>query len=215
MKKLFKALVIALIWLSSGTVSAHQPDISSFTIIESQPGLWMLQLNASMTAFQYEVVNAYGENSYSSPEEFNEMLVNYLKKQISIQVNGEEVMLEKGLVRLGHATTVAFELSGVPEQFDHVFVKNMGFENINKSQIIFSIIKEGMYEDHFILNEENDFQINLSLNEDQVLVADSNSNTIWMTLVAIVIITAVMGGFIYNKNMDKPSFQNASILPQS
>ncbi|MFC5623112.1 hypothetical protein [Algoriphagus winogradskyi] len=34
-------------------------------------------------------------------------------------------------------------------------------------------------------------------------------------LVVMVIVTAVMGGFIYNKNIGKPNFQKASILSQS
>jgi hypothetical protein len=175
----------------------------------------MLQLNASLTAFQYEVVNTYGEDSYSSPEEFNELLVNYLKKKIVIQVNGEEVILEKGLVRLGHATTVAFELSGVPEQMDEMFVKNKGFENINNSQVIFSIIKEGMDKDQFLLNEENNFQINLFLTEGQVVLVDSNSNTMWLTLLAVVLILGPLGAFLYNKKGGRISFQNAPILTQS
>ncbi|WP_339756313.1 hypothetical protein [Algoriphagus aquimarinus] len=173
MKKLLTQIVAVFLWLSASGVSAHQPDISSFTIIEAQPGIWMLQLNASMTAFQYEVRNAYGEDSYASPEEFNQLLLDYLKKQIVIQINDEEVTLEKGLVRLGHATTVAFELSGVPEEIEEVFVRNYGFKNINKSQVIFSIIKEGMEKEQFLLNGENDFQLHLSLTEDQLLLPET------------------------------------------
>jgi len=199
MKNIVKSLLIVIIFLSAVSASAHQPDISTLTLIEQQPGKWMLQLNASMTAFQYEVRNEYGENSYASPEEFNQLLLKYLRAQITIQVNGEDVMLGNGLVQLGHATAVAFEVSGMPEVMEKVFIKNQGFENIYHSQIIFAIVQEGLDKSQFILNEANNYQLHVYLKDTQVLSAVKSWKGSW-TILSITISAAMLFAFLMLKN---------------
>ncbi|MDF9799310.1 hypothetical protein OKW21_004573 [Catalinimonas alkaloidigena] len=205
MKKILKSIIAAVLVLIAMSASAHQPDISSLTLLEHESGKWTLQLNASMTAFQYEVRNAYGDDSYASPEEFNQLLVNHLKEHIALQLNKENVTLENGLVRLGHATTVAFELSGVPEAVEEVFVENRGFENIHHSQIIFSIVKEELDKFQFILNEENNFQISLSLEDNQILLAETSWNSKW-AFGAISIVVAGLLGFLFYRSRFRKTF---------
>jgi hypothetical protein len=209
MKKIVKSIVIIIAWLSAVSANAHQPDISSLTLIEQQPGQWMLQLNASLTAFQYEVRNAYGEDSYASPEEFNQLLLKYLRGQISIQVNGEDVILGNGLVQLGHAATVAFEITEVPEVLENVFVRNKGFENIHHSQVIFVIVNEGFEKNHFLLNEANNFQLDVSMKDNQVLSAAPSWFDNRATLVTMLIITGLVGFVLY-----KTSFRKTAITPK-
>ena len=211
MKKVLKSVLAAVLWLLAVSANAHQPDISSFTLIEHESGQWMLQLNASMTAFQYEVRNAYGEDSYASPEAFNQLLVNHLKKQIAIQVNGEEVTLRNGLVKLGHATTVAFELSEVPEAVTEVFVQNRGFENIHDSKVIFSIVKEGVERKQFVLNEENNFHLSVSLKEHRVLLAETLPNDYWIVIPVMVMIAGLLGLLFFKKRRRRKTI----ILPIS
>ncbi len=203
MKKIFKSIVIAIVMLSAVTANAHQPDISSFTLIEQPAGQWLLRLNASMTAFQYEVKNAYGEDSYASPEEFTQLLLNHLKAQIAIRFNGEDVTMENGMVKLGHATAVAFQLSGVPKVVDEVHVKNKGFENIQKSQVIFNIIKEGVDRDHFILNEVNDYQLNVSLLNNQILLSETPLNGNRTTLAVFIIMAGLLVFLIFKNTSGK------------
>ncbi|WP_416866800.1 MAG: hypothetical protein ACMVP2_03905 [Imperialibacter sp.] len=197
MKKTMKSIfaMVAILFVTSAI--AHQPDISSFTLIEKEPGQWMLQLNASMTAFQYEVRNAYGLDSYASAEEFNQLLLTHLKGQIDIRVNDREVTLENGMVMLGHATTVAFELSGVPGNVEEVFVKNKGFQNIYHSQGLFSIVKEGLARSRFVLSEANDYQLNVTLKDNEILLAETASNDFGSVLV-IILIVGLSAVFLFN-----------------
>ncbi|MFZ1808429.1 MAG: DUF6702 family protein [Cyclobacteriaceae bacterium] len=203
MKKMIKIIFVSIAWLSAIYASAHQPDISSLTLVEQQPSQWVLQMNASMTAFQYEVRNAYGEDSYASPEEFNQLLLQYLRAQMVIQVNGEEVTLGNGWVQLGHATTVAFELSEVPEVIETVFVNNEAFKNIRDSQVIFGIIIDGFEKSHFVLSNANDYQLHVSLTENQVLLAKIPWKGNRTLTAFIIILTGLIGFLFYNTRLKK------------
>ncbi|MEQ9100082.1 MAG: hypothetical protein RIF36_15655 [Imperialibacter sp.] len=204
MKKIMKSILAMVAFLSATSAIAHQPDISSFTLIEKETGQWMLQLNASMTAFQYEVRNAYGEDSYASAEEFNQLLLTHLKEQIDIRINDKEVAFENGMVMLGHATTVAFELYGVPDTVEEVFVANKGFQSIHRSQVIFSIVKEGLARSRFVLNEANDYQLNASLKGNQLMIAEASSPRVyWMAPATVAIAFALFGFLFYGINFRK------------
>ncbi len=165
MPKTSTSLLAAVLWLAAASASAHQPDVSSLTLVEQPLGRWMLQLNAPMTAFQHEVRITYGADSYASAEEFNQLLLEYLRAQIALRINNNDVTLGNGFVKLGHATTVVFELADFPEVVEEVWIKNHGFTNIRDSRSVFSIFKDGLDRDSFILNKENNFQFHLSLTE--------------------------------------------------
>ena len=140
MKKYIKTIVaVALLFCATSIAKAHPTNISSIMLIEQEPGEWIVQVNTSLTAFQYEIRHAFGENSYASPEEFNELVVKHFRKHMSVKINGEKVELTDGVVVLGHATTLGFRLSGIPESgINDISVKNEGFKNIGKSKSIFS-----------------------------------------------------------------------------
>lgn len=198
MKKIMKTIIAIIVILSAHSANAHQPDISSFTLVEQQVGHWMLQMNASMTAFQYEVRNAYGDDSYATPDEFNQLLLKHMKEQVQLKVNGKELTLKNGLVKLGHATTVAFEIPDFPDEVEEVFVKNTGFENINNSYVVFSIVKNEIDKSSFILSEVNDYKINVVLQNHEVLIAEIPGNSLWRSIVGASII---IGSFIYLVHM--------------
>lgn len=146
-------LIILGFLFVSITSQAHQPDISTTMLVE-QGGQWLLQARASLTAFQYEVRTHFEE--YKTPEEFEQMAVEHLKKNISIRIDGKEVqILENAHVQLGHETSVVFELSGVPQNFSEISVKNSSFKDINRSQSALIVLKNGFEKKQFILNEAN------------------------------------------------------------
>ncbi|WP_147383190.1 DUF6702 family protein [Pontibacter oryzae] len=190
MKKTLKSILAAFVWLTAMAAHAHQPDLSTFTLVEQQPGNWMLVLNASLTAFQQEVRYTYGEDSYTSPEEFNKLVIKHLKDKVSLNINGREVALGNGLVKLGHATTVAFKLSGVPADVSEVYVKNAGFQDIHHSQVVFSVVKNELGRKQFILSEENNYQAHLALEGNQielVKTSDRATSLTWLLVPGIAL----------------------------
>ncbi|UZR98956.1 DUF6702 family protein [Chondrinema litorale] len=198
MKKSIMVLFTIFLSLSAVTTKAHQPNISSFILIEKDPELWMLQLNASITAFEYEVKNEYGKDSYNSTEEFNQLLLKHLKEQITIKINDKNVPLKNGRVQLGHSTTIVFDLAkandGITEE---IFVKNNSFQNIYNSQTIFSIIKEEFDRTRSVLNKKNDFQISVSLIDHQFIMEESPKNDIWFILFSLAVLI-VIGIYSYS-----------------
>lgn len=211
MKKIFKSIAMGLFLLSIVTAKAHQPDISSITLIEQETGDWTVQINAGILGFQYEVESIHGEDSYSSVEEFNQLLLAHLRENIHILVNGEEIELTKGIVKLGHAATVVFELSEVPAELNKVFIKNEGFKSIHNSQSIFSIAKEGLGGDQFILNEDNNYQVHVALEGDQIFISETNQGFNWGILVVIVAIAGVFGLPLYYERLRQLLFNSKEL----
>ena len=62
----------------SNFLYAHQPDQSSTMLVEKGEGVWILQVRAALTAFEYEVHHTFGTESYKTPEEFNELVLTHL-----------------------------------------------------------------------------------------------------------------------------------------
>ncbi len=157
-------LIILGFLFVSLTSQAHQPDISTTMLVE-QGDQWLLQVRASLTAFQYEVRTHFEE--YKTPEEFEQMAVEHLKKNISIRIDGKEVqILDNAHVQLGHETSVVLELSGVPQSFSEISVKNSSFKDINRNQSALIVLKNGFEKKQFILNEANGHEVDLEVGEN-------------------------------------------------
>ena len=212
MKKILKPIVVVAILLSITTANAHQPDISSVTLIEQESGQWTMQINASMTAFQYEVWNAYGKDSYATPAEFNQLLLSHLREKIELKVNGGAVILGDGFVKLGHATAVVFNLSEIPKLIEDVSLANFGFKTIHHSQSVFSIVKEGLDNSQFVLSEANDYQLNVKMKDNQVLVSETSSTDYQMVVIVIAMFIGLFAIFLFRSSGRKPSLQPTSIL---
>ncbi|MEQ6166142.1 hypothetical protein AAOE16_03015 [Ekhidna sp. MALMAid0563] len=193
MTNLIKSIILIAAWLSATATEAHQPNISSVMLIEQESGTWTVQFNAGILGFQYAVEEEHGKGSYSTVEKFNQLLLAHLRENMEILINSEKVELTKGIVKLGHAATVIFELSEAPEELNQVFVKNEAFKAINNSQSIFSIVKQGLDRDQFILSSENDFQTEVIINNNQILMAESSVNDDNWILIATTFIALLAG----------------------
>ena len=146
---------LCLLLLSLGA-KAHQPKLSSTHLVEQGENKWLLQVQASLTAFEYEIEQHYGESSYASPKEFQKLLLEHVRQHLSIRINGEEMALSKeGIVRVGHDTKLAFLLTVLPEDFHSLQVKNTSFENIERNQSVLIVLKKGFLKRPFILNDTN------------------------------------------------------------
>ena len=203
MKKIVKLFFALAVLLSATTARAHRPDISSFTLVERAPGQWLLRVNASLTAFEHEVEHAYGKGAYASPEEFNQLVLDHLREQITIRTNEDEVTLADGSVKLGHATTVVFTLSGVADEIEEVFAKNEGFKSIHNSQVIFTLAKEGWDNHQWVLSEENGYQLSGSVKDHQVLLSEASSGSSWIMIAAIAVIVGLFGWFLFKRSRRK------------
>jgi hypothetical protein len=164
---LFAGMVLsALFFLFTNAV--HQPELSSTMLVEREDGVWVLQVRAALTAFENEVHNHYGKDSYATPEEFNTLVIRHLMENISITVDGKEaVSLQKGKVKLGHETTAAFEVDGIPKKIKKISVSNSSFKDIHDNQGTLIILKKGFKKQRFLLNNKNEHIVQLKVSKNQ------------------------------------------------
>ncbi|MEM7511293.1 MAG: hypothetical protein AAF388_10205, partial [Bacteroidota bacterium] len=163
-----RTIIYLFVLLGLGSLQAHNLNLSSTFLAEQEDKTWVLGIRASLTAFQYEVEYHYGENAYSSPEEFQELVLKHVREHISLTINDSDLVeLTYGIVKLGHETQVLFKLSGALEDLQSLKVVNTSFEDISRNQSIFLIFKEGIGRNQFILNEENGHMTNIKLGDSR------------------------------------------------
>ncbi|WP_020538604.1 DUF6702 family protein [Lewinella cohaerens] len=158
-------ITLCVLFVSIGA-KAHQPDLSSTILVEQGENQWILQIRASLTAFEYEVEKHFGESSYASPEEFQALVIKHVQENTSILFNGTNAaVLQNGQVKLGHETSVSFEVKSTPEDFQSLAVKNSSFSDISRNQGALIVLKEGFAKDQFILNNSNEHTAKLEVRD--------------------------------------------------
>lgn len=137
--------------------SAHQPDISTTMLAEQEDGSWILQIKASLTAFEYEVHTTYGKDSYKTPEEFNALVIRHLLANISIDFgDAGQAKLTDGFVKLGHETNAIFHVTGIPKTIHKTTIVNRSFKDIHDNQSALIILKKDFQKKQFNLDASND-----------------------------------------------------------
>ena len=168
------SLLLIVVMFSVGCF-AHNPDLSTTMLVEKENNTWVLQISASLTAFQKEIRTRFAETPYKTPEEFQQMVLEHIKNNFEISFNnGQLVTLEHGLVKLGHETRVVFEVIGVPAEIQSVRVNNATFEDITQSQSALFIFKEGFSKDQFVLNKANNHTLALEANGTKFIESNQN-----------------------------------------
>ncbi|MCM4170776.1 hypothetical protein DHD32_04750 [Arenibacter sp. TNZ] len=192
------------------TVKAHQADVSTTMLVEKQDNSWVLQISASLTAFQQEIRTHFSETPYQTPEEFQQMVLEHIKNNLQISFNGVgDISLSNGRVILGHDTKVVFEVFGIPSEINSVLVKNSAFKDIHKNQSALFLFKEGFSKEQFVLNEANDHTLALEASgnkfvetgRNEASLFSSNIGVILLGVSAIVVLgVSVLGiGFLFKK----------------
>lgn len=204
---------VSLIVLSSlaTSVLAHQPELSTTMLVEQTKGKWLLQVRSALTAFQYEVETNYSKGAYRSPEEFQELVLEHLKKNIQLSFNEDSkyaIALEGGFVKLGHETNVIFELVGVPQEIKSLSITNNTFDGISRSQSAFIIAKNSFKRKQFILKEDNQHTVKLLVENNQFKqkrikldVQSIFSEYVYLINITVLLIFTLM--FLINKGLSR------------
>ena len=207
---MYKKILILSVLLLSFFANAHQPDTSTTMLVERENNTWVLQIKASMTAFQHEVKTHFADTPYTTPEEFKEMVLEHLKNNLQIICNSTETtQIGDGIVKLGHETNVVFEIHGIPTDMKSILVKNTAFSDIHRNQSALIILKEGINKEHFVLNNTNNHTIQLSIKDakfiETKLQTASILNIKMLGYLAIILIP--IGIYIRRKQVkEKSSF---------
>lgn len=206
MKNSIKNILTLVVICFTFVAQAHNPDLSSTALVEQSENNWVLHIRAALTAFEYEVDKNYGTGAYKTPEEFNALVLEHVKKNTSIYFNEENgIDLENGFVKLGHETSVSFEVKGLPSDLKTMQLKNSSFSDIPRNQSALVILKKGFVTDKFMLDKKNGHTANIKVSDSKFIVtsiASKESATIpWLGISVIVL--AFLSIFLLFKNREK------------
>ncbi|GAA3509594.1 hypothetical protein GCM10022393_22800 [Aquimarina addita] len=169
-------------------------------IWEQEDGSWMVQIKTSLTAFQHEIKTNFPE--YTTPEEFKEMVITHVKKNVSIIFNEDyPAIINKAYVQLGHETHVIFEISGVPEEIKSIVVKNSSFKDIGRNQNALIILKDGLNKKQFVLNNANTHTAELYIEGNKLFLQSTarQGGGILYYFGILVVVIGVISILIYYK----------------
>ncbi len=209
-----KKYIIGILFLfNSFSIFAHQPDLSTVMIYQDEKGKCFLQIYSSLTAFEGEVDYKYSKNAYKTPEEFRALVIAHFKKSILFICNTKDtIKFGKLRVLLGHETKLVAEVFGFPKNITSMYFRNILFMDIphNKSSLI--ILKKGLPNQLFVLNNENKQEINLVLNNGKWESTATNSEeSISSLLFCGLLIVLLFCSILFLKRI-KPIFGSKKIL---
>lgn len=197
---MFKWIMCLSLLLGYGTIEAHQPDLSSTLLVEQGKNKWALQIRAALTAFEYEIKTHFGDSSYATPEEFRGLVIKHIQENTSIVFNeANAVALQNGIVKLGHETTVSFEVVGTPETIESLVVKNSSFGKIARNQSAFIVFKEGFSKDQFTLNNDNKHTVELKVSDSkfELAIPIQTTNRYFLLIFAGILLALSIAYFIF------------------
>lgn len=209
-----KFLLTVYAGLLSMVSYAHSPSTSTTMLVEKDDNSWVLQISASLTAFQQEIRTHFSETPYKTPEEFQQMVLEHISNNFAISFNdGEEIILGKGIVKLGHETKVVYEVFGIPTDVQSVRVKNTAFDDIYKSQSVLLLFKKGFTKEQFVLDNANDYTLALKANGNkfvQVSQSKAGFSLNGLLIVAFLLILLAFAVVIGLKPIRNIEAQNKS-----
>lgn len=168
--RLLSILLFSVLFFSFTNKKNHDSSYATTILIEQEDGSWKLQIYSALTAFEHEVHTNYGKDSYKTPEEFNNLVIRHLLKNLFININGKEtVIFKNALVKLGHETLAVFDVVGIPKKIRTVLFTNSSFKDVNNNQNTLMILTNGMKKQSFILNNINQHRIKLKVSKKQFI----------------------------------------------
>ena len=195
-KKLLLPLFLTAFLLVSDVLFAHNPDFSSIIISKTENGQIVMQLNSSLTAFQQEVNYVNGKGAYASPEEFQDLVLQLFESRFAIVLNNNiTLQFKNSQVFLGHETKIVSELVGLPEEINHIYLKNELFKDLYNSQSVVVFLLDGFPKEKFTLQRDNQHELNLTLKEGKWEAPIGKRDNTPLKYLPFLI-TLIIGGFL-------------------
>jgi len=141
-----------------------------------------------------------------------------VRENISLLFNeGYAAGLAHGMVRLGHETSLVFQVVGTPEIIHSLKVTNSSFSDIAHNQNAFFVVKEGFAKKQFIISDKNEHTINLrAVNSSFELMEteeESSFSYLWILGIGLVIISTFT--YLAYKEWEAKDFRRAFAQSQA
>ena len=164
-KKSRLKLFVFSFMLMGNVIFAHQLDLSNIIISKTNNGQVILQVNSSLIAFQDEINYHNPQGSYTTPEEFQNLVLQHFKANFSIFVNKQgPLQFKNPKVFLGHESKLVAEIIGMPDTIQEVYLKSEIFKDIYNNQSVVIFLLEGFPKEKYTLDNNNGHEINIAMN---------------------------------------------------
>jgi hypothetical protein len=212
--KTMKKIIIGILFLfNSVSIFAHQSDLSTVMIYQDEKGKCFLQIYSSLTAFEGEIDYKYSKNAYKTPEEFRALAIDHFKKNVLFICNEKDtIKFGKPQVLLGHETKLVVEVFGFPKKITSMYFKNTMFMDIPHNQNSLIVLKKGLPNELFVLNNENKQQIDLILENGKWESTAVNSNSSMSCILFWGFIVVLLLYFLLFFKKFKPAFGSKKLF---
>lgn len=147
-------LTILLLFVVNGY--AHNPQVSTISIIQNENKKWSVFITAPLYTCQLAIKEKYPQMNMDSirPSEMQKLILDLVKS--NLKINGDEVLkLTNDKVQLAHETTIFFDINN-----DHLLPTEISFTAFSQLYNHFTLLKivsKTEKEITYILNTENKF----------------------------------------------------------
>lgn len=148
-------LTLLLLFVVSGY--AHNPQVSTISIIQNENKKWSVFVTAPLYTCQLAIKEKYPQMNMDSirPSEMQKLILDLVKS--NLKINGDAVLkLTNDKVQLAHETSVFFEISN--DDFLPTAISFNAFSQLYNHFTLLKIVSKTEKEITYILNTENTFQ---------------------------------------------------------
>jgi hypothetical protein len=147
-------LILLLLFVVNGY--AHNPQVSTISIIQNENKKWSVFVTAPLYTCQLAIKEKYPEMNMDSirPSEMQKLMLDLVKS--NLKINGDAVLkLTNDKVQLAHETTIFFDISN--DDFLPTAISFTAFSQLYNHFTLLKIVSKTEKEITYILNTENTF----------------------------------------------------------
>lgn len=142
------------------SVKAHNPNTTA-VVFTPENGVWMINITISQQGANQALANYYQNIDFSkiSSKEYKKLYIDYLQRNIDLNIDGKLIKTAAGVIKLGnHQTNVKLTLPDFPVSFQKLSLMFAIFKE-NKGQNTIVRFKYDNTSIRKILNHKNNFQM--------------------------------------------------------
>jgi hypothetical protein len=148
-------LILLLVFVVNGY--AHNPQVSTISMIQNENHKWSVFITAPLYTFQLAIKEKYPEMNMDSisPFEMQKLILDLVKN--NLKINGAtDLKLTNDKVQLAHETSVFFDLN--KDDFLPIAISFAAFDKLYNHFTLLKIVSKKEKEITYILNTENAFE---------------------------------------------------------
>lgn len=184
---MIKYTVLLVLLVSIQTIHAHNP-LSALFYLEANDHMSILTISLSQAGLNEALKKQNSEVILEelSSTTYKELAVKYVKENFDVRINGTNIQLLEGGIKLGnHETGMKFITSELPKTFETVNVNIKAFSENDHHQSVFSLLLNGKTS-KIILNQSNNYEAEIIVIDDVMIIEDNSFNKSYLWCLIIV-----------------------------